>query len=505
MNLSLEVMKQMYKKLFIISLFLILASCKPEVHEDILAEKGSVDQGGITLFPKSSYGYIGDTLTFYDEKIMNMFYLLDERGGTIGFHPFALLQTTDFLTWTDHGTVIPYVNNISFQDLALGTGSVIKDKEGLYHAFYTGHNSRGLMPFFEKIQHATSTDLINWTKHPENGFFGGVNDFRDPYIYYDEPSDEYWMLITTRDSYGGIIRRYTSPDLITWTNAGVFYRNPEGSYNMECPTLIYFNGYYYLSFSAQGTTNQRVVHYRYTDDLSKEFIIPEQDYFDGWGFYAGRIEKIESRLVLNGWVGTKSLDRDFGNYMWAGHLVTHELIQSEDGTLQPKLLKEIDEKLSTEVKYSVSNTNLLNTTNGYMFNEKQGYGYVLFEELLERPTKMTFKVDLTDTTNFGITYNAYDSTFGNLNVYFDLQNQLIEFYRVDSNLIKQSNSEIRIPFDFSLLQELEVKVVTEGTVVIVYINEKIAITSRAYDMANSSFGFFTLGSKTKIYDVHFYE
>ncbi|TNF07863.1 MAG: DUF4975 domain-containing protein [Bacillota bacterium] len=495
----------MNKKILIFLLILFLVSCKVEQEEVELAEKGSIDQGGITLFPKSKDGYIGDPMPFYDQGMMNMFYLLDERGGTIGFHPFALLQTNNYLTWIDHGTVIPYVNSISSQDLALGTGSVIKDKNGLYHAYYTGHNSRGEMPYFEKIQHATSTDLVNWTKHPNDGFFGGVNDFRDPYVYYDSSSDEYWMLITTRDYQGGVIKRYTSKNLVTWANAGVFYRNPEGNYNMECPTLIYVNGYYYLSFSAQGNTNERIVHYRYTDDLSKGFTIPDQDYFDGWGFYAGRIEKHDDRLILAGWVATKTLDRDFGTYMWGGHLVTHELIQAEDGTLKPKLLTFIDEKLSHEVKYEVIDTNASVLDNTYKMNKNQGYGYVLFDELLDRPTKLTYKVDITDTDNFGMTFNAFDSFFGNLNVYFDIENQRIEFYRVKANLIKQSESEIIIPFTFDLSNELDIKVITEGSVIVVYINEQIAITSRAYDMANSSFGFFTLGSQVTISDIHFYE
>jgi hypothetical protein len=65
----------MYKKLLILLLVVFLVSCEPEEQEIILLEKGSVDQGGISLFPKSSYGYIGDPMPFYDEGVMNMFYL----------------------------------------------------------------------------------------------------------------------------------------------------------------------------------------------------------------------------------------------------------------------------------------------------------------------------------------------------------------------------------------------------------------------------------------------
>lgn len=496
----------MFRKVFMmILLSVLLFACQPNEEETTLPEKGSVDQKGITLFPKSEDGYVGDPMPLTDGETMNMFYLLDERGGTIGFHPFALFQTNDFLNWEDIGMVIPYVNSISSQDMALGTGSVIKDKEGLYHAFYTGHNSRGEMPYFEKIQHATSTDLINWTKHPEHGFFGGVNDFRDPYVYYDEASSEYWMLITTRDYAGGIIKRYTSTDLITWTDAGVFYRNPEGSYNMECPTLIYFEGYYYLSFSAQGSNNERIVHYRYTNDLSLGFTIPEQDYFDGWGFYAGRIEKFDGRLILSGWVATKTLDRDYGTYMWGGHLVNHELIQDENGLLYPKIIEEIDEALSHEVAYDASASNANISDGVYTFSSAKGYSYHLFEELLARPTKMTFSVNLDTSTNFGLTYNAYDSTFGTLNAFFDIEHNRIEFYTVEANKITQSSPEITIPFDFSGINTLHMKVITENSVVVIYINEQIALTTRAYDMADSSFGFFTLNSNVEIYDVKFFE
>ncbi len=80
------------------------------------------------------------------------FYLQDGRNTHLGFHPFALMTTSDLVHYKDYGVVIPYVDDVYSQDLALGTGSVIKDKDGIYHAFYTGWNGRenkGL-PYVEK-------------------------------------------------------------------------------------------------------------------------------------------------------------------------------------------------------------------------------------------------------------------------------------------------------------------------------------------------------------------
>jgi beta-fructofuranosidase len=274
---------------------------------------------------------------------------------------------------------------------------------------------------------------------------------------------------------------------------------------MECPTLIYFNGFYYLSFSAQGRNNERVVRYRYSSNPNQGFIIPEQDYFDGWGFYAGRIERFNERLILSGWVATKTLDRDFGTYMWGGNLVNHELVQIDNGELKPRIVQEIDDALSHRVDYQVEATNAQNIAQSIKFNSSRGYNYHLYSGLLSRPTKMTLTVNIQDSDNFGLTYNAYDHIFGNLNVFFDIKNNRIEFYTVEANKIQLSNPEITIPFQFNGLNKLDIIVVTEGSVIVVYINQSIAITSRAYDMAGSAFGLFSLGSDVMIDNVRFYE
>lgn len=75
--------------------------------------------------------------------------------------------------------------------------------------------------------HATSQDMANWTKIPEDTFFAGEgfaqDDFRDPYVFYVEEEGCYWMLVSTRNESTGVIVKYTSDDLSKWTEEGVFF------------------------------------------------------------------------------------------------------------------------------------------------------------------------------------------------------------------------------------------------------------------------------------------
>jgi beta-fructofuranosidase len=466
--------------------------------------KGSVNQGELAVFPLQQNGFIGDPMPYFDGTTMNVFYLHDARDGQKGFHPWYLFQTDDYLHWTDLGEAIPYVNNYASQDLALGTGSVIRDKQGLYHAFYTGFNGTGNVDYKEKIQHATSNDLVHWTKHPEHGFYGGTDDFRDPYVLYMESEDLYWMLITTRVNNRGVLKLYKSSDLISWSDHGVFFSNDAGSWNMECPSLIQYNGYWYLSFSEQG--NNRIVHYRYKQDLSDAWIRPSVDYFDGIGFYAGRLEVAGQRLLAFGWVGTKQYDYDGGNFDWAGNLVTHELVQQENGTLRVKMVTEVDQALSHPVTYSVVRSHLSSNTEILSFDARSGFQSHLYEALSTNATKWSFQATIgSESGRFGLTFFTGEDTYGPVNIVFNVDRQMLEFYNVIPSRMANTDPQIALPYAMTSGQVLHVKVLIQGQCLTVYVDETIALTTRMYHLTDESFGFFGMKSDVTIDAVRFDE
>lgn len=290
------------------------------------------------LYPRAEETFVGDPMPYADGSKYQIYYLEDFRDGKIGFHPFSLFETKDFYHYEHTSNVIPYVNEEKDPERALGTGSIIKDQDGQFHAFYTAHND--VLDPKEKIMHALSPDGKKWTKQPKDTFQASTNyegdDFRDPYVFYHEETHEYWMLITTRKAGRGVIARYTSKDLSNWSDQGVFFVNDLGTdANLECPSLVQFEGKWYLAFSDQW--DQRVVHYRIAQTATGDFKKPSGlDHVDGQGFYAGRLVTNGQQLYLTGWIPTKENHRDGDAYNWAGNLATHQL-EVDGQRLVPRL------------------------------------------------------------------------------------------------------------------------------------------------------------------------
>ncbi len=461
------------------------------------------------IYPKPDFGWVGDPMPFYEDGKINMFYLHDGRDGQIGFHSYHLMTSEDFYTWNFKGMVIPFDNDETSQDLALGTGSVIKDETGLYHAFYTGFNDRGFVAKHEKIQHATSVDKVNWIKHPEDGFYGRDNDFRDPFVIYIKEFGEYWMLITSKDLQGNAaILRYTSTDLVNWTNQGVFFSDPEQNWNLECPSLVNFNGYWYLSYSRQtGETNKRTLLYYYTDDLkpaNTAWTKASLPYFDGPGQYAGRIEHFGDKLFVSGWVGTKA-DAN-ANYDWAGNLVTHELVQHPDGTLTPEILTSLQEKLNVVngVTTTDSSAGVYVNASDKMEFSADGYQYIGIEPLFNQATRTTLKVALTGgRDHFGFIFNTS----------YDQANQLVGDTKLEINLnedqIKLFTSNTSQPYLHSHLathhlgNEVTLELLTEGDIVSLYVDNTVAFTARIKN-ASKGWGVFSYNTDLRIDELsHF--
>ena len=106
------------------------------IKTDIFSNKTTIQQ----VYPRSNESFVGDPMPYFNGEEFMIYYLEDLRDDQTGFHPISLMTTTDFIHYTDHGEVIPFVNYQNHQELALGTGSVIVDSDGLYHAVYSDHS-----------------------------------------------------------------------------------------------------------------------------------------------------------------------------------------------------------------------------------------------------------------------------------------------------------------------------------------------------------------------------
>jgi hypothetical protein len=111
----------------------------------------------------------------------------------------------------------------------------------------------------------SSSDLVNWgeatiyTVPSGNVFNTSASKTPSGYVLTYEVCDKNYICFNARF--------LTSPDLITWTDTGNQYRI---GYYTACPTIRYFNGYYYLFYLTDTGSNYDTRVSRSTDLVSWE-------------------------------------------------------------------------------------------------------------------------------------------------------------------------------------------------------------------------------------------
>lgn len=493
--------------------------------------KNTVEQNGKTVFPVSTYEdglgkCMGDVMPFYDDGVMNIYHLQDTTGSSsVFYHPIARLTTTDFVNYTDCGISINFddaeddPDAAKSPDAALGTGSVIKDKEGNYHFFYTGHNDDGQregLKFNEVVRHAKSYDnQQTWVKDRDDknkdyelNLYGYENDFRDPYVYYDDEDELYYMLVTTRDYGCGVIKRYAAESLDArteeWKDLGVFFKNDGGDYNMECPSYVEYNGVYYLAYSEQGAN--RVTHYRYRTEKDGEWKKFALDSIDNSGFYAGRLEKTDDGLYAFAWCARLS-GGTVGGFDWGGNLVVHKMEQLSDGSLCATMPQSFKDAFSTKVKYRYGGGT--NDEYSSIAFDGEGFSSRSAEKLGRHVTRVSFNISADDFNgDFGITFaldGVYNNRLGQSLIAFDLKNSRLSCYNGVTSILRYGSALASVPFAYTKGKEYGVDMIIDGEVFTVYLNGEVALTARFTGIQRKNFAFYSNGCKAQIKEINFYE
>ncbi|MBO4286387.1 MAG: DUF4975 domain-containing protein [Bacilli bacterium] len=485
---------------------------------------GEIDQKGANVFPSSTMEdsisiTMGDVMPFYDDGVMNIYHLRNVTGSnSLFYHPIARLTTSDYIHYTDEGVSLNYEESVSSVDAALGTGSFIKDSNGHYHCFYTGHNDKAHdegLPHNECIRHAVSVDgQKTWTKDEEFKIYGYEDDFRDPYVYYDNVDNCYYMLVTTRDYANkdeegnalspAVIRRFFASSLSAkadeWEFKDNFFSNDEGTYNMECPSFVEYNGKYYLAYSEQG--DNRVTHYRYKDSHDGVWKKFARDAIDASGFYAGRIEKAGDKLYAFAWCA-RLTGGNTGSFDWAGNLVTHELKQNSNGELIPVMPSTYKDYFKNQVQYARDEK-----TSAYEFS-KENFNAYAQSKLSKRVTRVSFVIKATEKTgNFGVSFGLdalYDNRLGDGLLSFDFTNDRLSCYNNVSNILRYGGELTGVSYKFEVNKEYNVDMVIDDEIFSVYLNDEIALTARLINMEGNNFTFYGNHANATISGVTFYE
>ncbi|MFT4093650.1 MAG: glycoside hydrolase family 32 protein [Niabella sp.] len=448
-----------------------------------------------------SSGYVGDVMPYFANDSFHVFYLHDGDANG-GYHPVHAFTTSDLLHYNYQGRMIPFGSD-SDQDRAIGTGSIIKEGS-TYYFFYTGHNdlywSTG--DPVEGIMYATSTDLVNWTKHTDfvmypsttDGY--GANDFRDPYVFYNDEAGEYWMLVSAYQNSVPVIALYTTTDISSnnWTLKDPFYTTDNTAYGvMECPDVFKMGSYWYLVFSETGVNN--TTHYRMASSLSGPWTTPETDVFDGAFYYAAKTASDGTNRYLFGWVYRKDGATDYGSNIWAGNLVTHQLVQNSDGTLSVKIPEAISNLLSknkTFTQDSSTNASVSGSTYSLQANGFAGFGLINGQKKITTTIK-----DLQTGGDAGFAFGYARS--GSSDYYkLRFKDGIVYLLKVQGT---DEYIDCKIPFNFASGNDVKIELIVDNSILTVNINGTINLTGRIYWLPNAKWGVYSVQDNVIFQDL----
>lgn len=477
------------------------------------------------IFYKPKDGWVGDTIPFAHDGKFYIYYLHDERKGNTqdeyGYRTsWNLLITKEGVNIEDCKVVLP-VGEYDDADYACYTGSVIEGNDGKFHMFYTAQNNynpkyhRDGKPL-QYVAHAISTDLKNWEKLPGLTFGADERiyepfDWRDPFVFYNEEEKCFDMLLAARlrgasEKNGGCVGLCRSYDLLHWEAKDPFY-NPESYMTHECPDLFKLGNKWYLVYST--FSEKFVTHYRMSDKLSGPWTSPIEDTFDGRAFYAAKTAQVGDKRMAFAWVPTKRGESDFGQYEWGGNFIAHEIDQTTDNKL---IVKPVDELINMFKKEAINEK--INKIEIENYEGEKSYvidgmkDTCMIEAVIEFSEGVrSFGIGLRQDSSLANGYYLRFEPFYN-RIVADMWPRRIsgvnQWY-VDGD--KPFMVELERPFDYKSLKEnkVHIRVVADGSIICLYVNNITALTMRAYNVNRTNWGFFVKDGSIRVSDIHMYE
>jgi beta-fructofuranosidase len=311
----------------------------------------------------TDHAAVADVIPFFDGREYHLFCLTPPDGAL--YFPERLrttwrhLRSADLVSWEQLPDALAPGGDGEPDRDGIWTGSVLRTGDVL-HSFYTGHTLEGDVP--QSVCHATSTDDgLTWAKDPANPIsvpdldrFEG-RDWRDPFVFWNEAEQCYWMLLSTRSAAHpavsrGVVALQTSADLETWSPAEELYETFL-THCPECPELFELDGTWVLGYSR--FTDRRGTVYRHAASPRGPWHHFDTEGPDGINWYAAKsLTDGAGRRIAFGWVPDRNPEPSAttGHWLWGGDLaVPRELTIDASRQLAMTVPAEIAAGLGEEV------------------------------------------------------------------------------------------------------------------------------------------------------------
>jgi beta-fructofuranosidase len=461
------------------------------------------------FYYQPSDGYVGDVIPFYWQGVWHAFYLkapLPPARKIADGTSYAHLSSRDLVHWEEWPLVVVPGQGDEPDTVSCWTGSII-ERNGVFHLFYVGYKG---LDHPQTICHATSRDLHTWEKDAHNPIMRSDPrwyeslDWRDPFVFWNEEQGEYWMLLTARVKDGPANRRgctalAISHDLDSWEIRPPVWA-PKLYISHECPDLFRLQGEWFLLFS-EFNGIPWVTHYRSSTSLKGPWSAPVNDSLDGRFFYASKTVSDGKRRLAFGWNPTRKGDTDAGAWEFGGCMVIHEMVKKGKGELGLHALPEHANQFSepTILSFHSHWGEWESTENTFVAKSTDGSSACTLGDMPE-----CCMIDATiecspGTRDCGIFLHTDPGIEGYYQLRWEPDRRRVVYDRWprpgDEPFMMERPVE---PAPDGLLH---LKVIVDGTVMVAYINESVALSHRAYDHRSGRLGLFVTEGSARFSQV----
>ena len=444
-------------------------------------------------------GNLGDTIAFFWKGEHHIFYLHESRWDHI--------VSTDLVHWRELPSALTRGDDPLGPDgEACWTGSVV-EHSNTFHLFYTGKNMRDPAGD-QKVMMATSQDLIHWEKQPSGTFYAdgkhywskpvnGSADsmiyhhqaFRDPDVFWHEREKQWWMLLHALTAGGRqpCIGLYTSRDLRHWTpHAPLATYNPGVS--LDCPHAAPIQGRWFIIAADTSYTAAPAPGGPYPAGMqpydSGDLFVPKS-LFDG------------KRRILWGWIRDLQGGRDHGQGLWGGTMsMAREIFPDDQGRLCSRPPAEVTAAFTNIVLDLSVEPPLSGVTGDWRYEGPslacgdQG-GACRFDVsgdyMLQCVVRLDPQAELT------VVLRQQDTTGAGY--------RLILRPRIGQVELQRGTSRFARPVELDTSKPITLQAFVQDSIVECFINDRQALTCRAYDYRQGKLGLSVTGGKAQVLEL----
>lgn len=346
---------------------------------------------------------------------------------------------------------------------------------------------------------------------PNDDSMGEREQFRDPFVWYDDETSQYFMLVSTSvPGKGGTANVYTSQNMHEWDHRGYLYECPYPQYDIagehwECVVLLPISTKdgkttKYILFDcpqyARGENPPQVECYYWIGRFDKQAcrFIPESDeprLFDmGTATFTGQngycfltdeqkeagMKYEEGRTVLYAIAQGKDAGTGLNYYAgWAHNFAFPlELRLSDDGKeVIREPIKEI-ESLYGKVEYDYSGDGMTANEINSAIGAIRGDTVKIDAKITLAPTSDSYAAKI------GVRYNPNTSLEGTERTFITFAGGCVNIDRLQSTLRTGVDTQSLHSWAFGDTREFDITVLLDRSMLEVYINGVMSATMRIY-------------------------